>query len=88
MGIAGSMQEAMAANMEKQQAAMKQMQIEMAMRQRQTQLAMQVALQRERFYYYSVFASILYTILPIAAIKNKKPQLMFPLLPISIAWAF
>ena len=74
----------MAQSMEKQ----RQMQLEMAMKQRQTQMAMQTALAKERFHYYSAFVGLLYSVLPIAAVKNRNPALLFPLVPVSFAWAF
>ena len=64
----------------------KGMQLEMAMKQRQAQMAMGMAIGKERFTYYSVFVGLLYTTLPIAAIKSHNPMLLGPLFPLTIAW--
>ena len=74
--------------MEKQQTAMRAMQIEMAMKQRQAMMAMQNAIARERLKYYSVFAGTICSVLPIVAFKTHNPKLLGPLLPISLSWAY
>ena len=66
----------------------KSMQIEMAMKQRQAQMAMQIAINKERFKYISGFVGILYLVLPVAAFKTRNVQLIFPLAPFSLLWAF
>ena len=43
---------------------------------------------KERFWYYSVFVGTLACVLPIAAIKQKKPALFGPLLPLGLGWSF
>ena len=58
------------------------------MKQRQAQMAMQQAVGRERFKYVTAFCGLLATILPVAAFKTHNPALVFPLVPLSIFWAF
>ena len=82
------MQEGMAKNMEKSQAGMKAMQIEMAMKQRQSMMAMQTAMARERIKYYSVLFGAAWIFLPIVIVKKQKPALVAPLFIISLSWAF
>ena len=66
----------------------KNMQIEMAMKQRQAQMAMQTAIGKERFKYYSYFVGLLYTICPLIAFKLHTPQAVIPLVPLSILWCY
>ncbi len=84
MGIAESMN----ANMKKNMEAQMQFQKELILRQRQAQLATQIALGRERFWYYQVFAILAAIGLTGAAIKKKDIRVIFPLVPISLAYAF
>ena len=49
------------------------MQQEMGMKQRQAMMAMQMAMGKERFKYYSLFVGSLYIAVPIAAYKLRKP---------------
>ena len=78
----------MAKNMEKSQAGMKTIQLEMAMKQRQSMMAMQTAMARERVKYYSVLAGAAWIFLPIAIVKKKNPMLVAPLFIISLSWTF
>ena len=69
-------------------AKQRNMQIEMAMKQRQAQMAMQRAMAIERFHYYSCFVGLAAIFLPIGAVKSHKPQMVAPLVPMSIGWLF
>ena len=84
MGIADSMQAAQQEMMANQ----KSMQIEMAMKSRQSQMAMQTAIGKERFKYFSGFVGLLYCLMPLAAFKNKNPAFAAPMVPLGIAWCF
>ena len=66
----------------------KAMQIEMAMKQRQAQLAMQQALAKERFIYFSVLYGLACFALPIGAVKSKNPKLVIPLVPLTLNFLF
>lgn len=52
------------------------------------QLATQIALGRERLWYYQLFAGIASTALVAAAVKERNPKLLGPLLPFGTAYAF
>ena len=84
MGIAESMNKNMKANMDQQMNFQK----ELILKQRQMQMATQVAMGRERFWYYEKFVYTLSFFLVLGAIKNKNPQLLIPLIPLSFAYAF
>ena len=55
---------------------------------RERGISMQLAMARRQFQYWAVFVTPLALILPIAAIKIKKPQLIAPLWPLGIATTF
>ena len=80
MGISDSI-----ASMAKNQ---RDMQIEMAMKQRQAQLAMQQAIGKERFKYYSALYGLAWIGLPLGAMKKKNPATLIPLFPMTFAWLF
>ena len=84
MGIAASMEEMQTKMMVNQRA----MQIEMAMKQRQAGIAMQQAVGKERFKYYSAFVGLAYFFVPIAVLKTHKPAMLVPLAPLTIGWLF
>ena len=73
MGIAATIEEKMKSGMASQGRQMKEMNIEMAMKNRQVGMAMQMAVGKERFHYYSIFVAGAFCFLPIAAFKTKKP---------------
>ena len=73
MGIAATIEEKMKSGMASQGRQMKEMNIEMAMKNRQVGMAMQMAVGKERFFYYSIFVFGAFSFLPIAAFKTKKP---------------
>ena len=87
-GVADSIKAGMAENMTNQQVAMRAMQVEMQMKMRQAGMSMQLAIARERFWYYSLFVGTLFTVLPLAAIKTHNPRLLGPLFPMGISWTF
>ena len=61
---------------------------QMVLKQRQTQMAMQIAMGRERFKYYSWFY---YTLVPICffgAVAKKNAQLLIPIIPLSYSYAY
>jgi hypothetical protein len=84
MGISDSMNSNMKKNMEVQM----QFQKELIVKQRQLQLATQIALGRERFWYYQYFVFLAALCLTAAALKKKDIRVVFPLLPLSFAYAF
>ena len=84
MGIAGAMKENMKENMENQMKFQK----ELILKQRQMQMATQVAMARERFWYYSHFVHTLSVCLVAGAIAKKNPQFLGPLIPLGFAYAF
>jgi len=47
-----------------------------------------MAMGKERFWYYSVFVGLAYTILPVVAFVRKVPQALFPLVPMGFIWSF
>ena len=51
-------------------------------------MSMQLAIARERFWYYSVFVGTLAIVLPIGAIKTRNPKIMGPLFPMSVSWTY
>ena len=55
---------------------------------RERGISMQLAMARRQFQYWTVFVTPLALILPIAAIKTKKPQLIAPLWPLGIVTTF
>jgi len=59
-----------------------------AMKSRQSMLAAQHAGAKEMFRYQCCFFGLLYTILPIAALKNRNLKFLFPLVPISFVISF
>ena len=71
--MGGYISSSIEAKMEKAKEGMKEMQMSQGMKQRQAQIAFQLAMGKERFSYYSVFAGTLWLVLPIAAIKHHKP---------------
>ena len=78
------MADGMKKNMEAQMAFQK----ELILKQRQMMMATQIAMGRERFWYYSNFVHILAFALVSGAIAKKNPMLLAPLLPISFLYAF
>ena len=58
------------------------------MKQRQAQMAMQTAIGKERFKYFSYFMATLYVALPLGAFKEHNPKLIIPLVPLSLLWCF
>ena len=61
---------------------------ELMLKQRQVQLATQIALGRERFWYFQNFYYVAGTLFIIGAIATKNPKLAFPLVPLSFMYAF
>ena len=55
---------------------------------RERGISMQLAMARRQFQYWTVFVTPLALLLPIAAIKTKKPQLIAPLWPLGIVTTF
>jgi hypothetical protein len=51
-------------------------------------MATQIALGRERFWYYSNFYYVTSAFLLLGFFKNKDPRLLGPLIPLSFAYAF
>ena len=51
-------------------------------------MAMQTAIGKERFNYISAFIGLAFVVLPIAAHKKHAPQMVAPLVPLSILWCF
>lgn len=84
MGISESMNANMKKNMETQM----QFQKELILKQRQLQLATQIALGRERFWYYQAFVSLAAIGLTGVAIIKKDIRAIFPLVPLGFAYAF
>lgn len=84
MGIA----QAMGENMKKNMDAQKQFQKELILKQRQTQLAVQIAMSRQTFKYFSGFYYTVATICTLAFIKTKNPKVLIPLIPFSFVYAF
>ena len=84
MGIGGVMKESMKENMEKQMAFQK----ELILKQRQMQMATQVAMGRERFWYYHWFVVTAATAMTLGFLKTKDPKVFAPLLPLSFAYAY
>ena len=82
MGIAASMEEMQTKMMVNQRA----MQIEMAMKQRQAGIAMQQAVGKERFMFYSALAFAAWTMLPPFSIMIGRPIMMLNLIPITFSW--
>jgi hypothetical protein len=65
-----------------------QFQKELIVKQRQLQLATQIALGRERLWYYQYFVVLAAIGLTTAAFKKKDLRLAFPLVPLTFAYAF
>jgi uncharacterized membrane protein len=61
---------------------------ELILKQRQLQLATQIAMTRERFWYFSNFAYVAAVGLTLGAIIRKDPRIAAPLVPIGFAYAF
>jgi hypothetical protein len=78
----------MGKNMKKNMEEQMKFQKELILKQRQMQMATQIAMGRERFWYYSNFTYVLTFCLVIGAIKEKNPRLLAPLLPIAFGYAF
>ena len=51
-------------------------------------MATQVAMGRERFWYFSNFYYVMTALLLIGSIKKKDPKLFIPIVPLSFAYAF
>ena len=51
-------------------------------------MAMQTAIGKERFMYYSFLVSLAFTFLPIFAVVFKKPQMLVPLVPMGFSWTY
>ena len=73
---------------EEMQAKMFRNQKEMMLRQRQAHLAAQFAMGKERFLWYEVFYFTVAPLLIIGAVKNKNPQAVAPLFPLSFAYGY
>lgn len=84
MGIAESMN----ANMKKNMEAQMQFQKELILKQRQVQMAMQIALGRERLWYFQSFLALAAVGLTALAIRKRDVRAVFPLVPMSFAYAF
>lgn len=84
MGIAESMN----ANMKKNMEAQMQFQKELILKQRQAQLAMQIALGRERLWYFQSFLALAALGLTALAFKKRDVRAIFPLVPMTFAYAF
>jgi hypothetical protein len=84
MGIAESMNNNMKKNMEAQM----QFQKELILKQRQVQMATQIALGRERLWYYQYFVILATIGLTGAAIHKRDARVLFPLVPLTFAYAF
>lgn len=84
MGIAESMN----ANMKKNMEAQMQFQKELILRQRQTQMVMQIALGRERLWYYQSFLMLAAVGLTALAIKKRDIRAVFPLVPMGFGYVF
>ena len=61
---------------------------ELIVKQRQMQLATQVAMGRERFWYYQWFFITAVVGLTLGALKNKNPMALGPLVPLGFAYAY
>ncbi|CBY15802.1 unnamed protein product, partial [Oikopleura dioica] len=95
MGLSQSLQqvpETIGAKMKEAQNEMmnaqmgRQLNMQSAMREKQ--MCFQVAMARQRFWYYQLFASGVAFGCIAGAIKTKKPQLVAPIWPIGIAYSF
>jgi hypothetical protein len=84
MGIAESMNANMRKNMEMQM----QFQKELILKQRQLQLATQIALGRERLWYYQTFVILAAIGLTGVAVAKRDVRAVFPLVPLGFAYAF
>ena len=87
-GVASNMKEGMADTMKKNGDTMMSNQKGIAMQQRQAMMASQVAMGRERLRYQCYFYGILFTLLPIGAIKTRNPMMLIPMLPVSFMLAY
>jgi len=65
-----------------------QFQKELIVKQRQLQLATQIALGRERLWYYQYFVILATIGLTAAAFKKKDIRVVFPLVPLAFAYVF
>ena len=84
MGIGEAMGKNMKENMEGQMKFQK----DMILKQRQLQMATNIAMGRERFWYYSNFVHVLSFFLVVGAIKGKDPKLLIPLIPLGFGYGF
>jgi hypothetical protein len=84
MGIAESMN----ANMKKNMEAQMQFQKEIILKQRQLMMATQLALGRERFWYYQSFVVLAAIGLTSLAVVKKDIRVILPLFPLGFAYAF
>lgn len=82
--VGKKMKDAQAEMMEQQMARQLCMQNEM----RKKQIAMQLALGRERFWYYTIFVSGVATACTLGALITKNPKLIAPLWPLGMGYWF
>lgn len=84
MGIGEAVGKNMKKNMEEQMNFQK----ELILKQRQMQMATQIAMGRERLWYYQWFYFLAATGLLIGAVVQKQPKIAAPLVPLSFVYAF
>ena len=87
MGVADSMDKAMAKNMATTMVEMKKMQIEVGMKNRQMELATRIAMGRERLKYISVLTGTVWLVCPIVAYLKKTPAPLIGMLFSGTSWA-
>ncbi len=80
--------EAIGKNMKNNMEEQKKFQRELILKQRQLQLATQIAMGRERLWYYEWFFYLAAFGLTIGAIKEKNPKIAAPIVPLAFAYAF
>ena len=51
-------------------------------------MAMQLAVGKERFKYFSYFTGLAFAVLPVVAFKHHAPKMIVPLVPLSIIWCW
>lgn len=80
--------EAIGNNMKKNMQEQMQFQKELILKQRQMQMATQIAMARERFWYFQWFYYVAAIGLLVGSLAQKKPKILAPLVPLSFAYAF
>lgn len=78
----------MSTNMKKNMEEQMKFQKELILKQRQMQMATQIAMGRERFWYFQWFYYIAAAGLLMGAVIQKQPKIAAPLVPLSFAYAF